>query len=193
MSGPRSPALRKGGSMTEKTPDWDQGRVQVYTGDGKGKTTAAFGLALRAAGRGLKVVVAQFAKGRDTGEVLAAERFSDLITVRRFGRKGFLRGRPADEDRDEARRGMQVVRDVLAEGGYSLVILDEINIATHYGLVPVEDLLDALEGRAKSVEVVLTGRNADLRVLAAADLVTHMRAVKHYFAQGTPARKGIEE
>jgi cob(I)alamin adenosyltransferase len=179
--------------MAEVIPGWDRGRVQVYTGDGKGKTTAAFGLALRAAGRGLKVFVAQFAKGRDSGEVVAAERFSDLITVRRFGKKAFVRGEPDHQDRDEARRGMRTVRDVLAEGTHRLVILDEINIATYYGLVPVEDLLKTLAGRARSVEVVLTGRNADPRVLAAADLVTEMRAVKHYFAQGTPAREGIEE
>jgi len=179
--------------MAETTPSWNRGRVQVYTGDGKGKTTAAFGLALRAAGRGLKVFVAQFAKGRESGEVLAAERFADLITVSRFGKNTFIRGEPDHRDRDEAQRGMRIVRDILAEGAYPLVILDEINIATHYGLVSVEDLLDAIERRARNVEVVLTGRNADPRVLAVADLVTDMRAVKHYFTQETPAREGIEE
>ena len=177
----------------DKNPNWDRGRVQVYTGDGKGKTTAAFGLALRAAGRGLKVFVAQFAKGRASGETMAAERFGDFMTVRRFGRESFIRGRPTPEDRDEAQRGMRVMRDILAEGAHPLVILDEINIATYYGLIPVDELLEALAGRARGVEVVLTGRNADPRVLAAADLVTEMRAVKHYFTEGAPAREGIEQ
>jgi len=182
-----------GNAMADKNPSWHEGRVQVYTGDGKGKTTAAFGLALRAAGRGLKVFIAQFAKQRDSGEAIAAERFSDLITIRRFGREGFILGKPTPEDRDEAQRGMRAVREILAEGAYPLVILDEINIATHYGLISVDDLLRALADRASHVEVVLTGRKADPRVLAAADLVTEMRAVKHYFTRGAPAREGIEE
>jgi cob(I)alamin adenosyltransferase len=172
----------------------ERGCVQVYTGNGKGKTTAAFGLAFRAVGRGLKVCIIQFMKGGEPyGEHLLAERLAPFLTVIRTGREGWVRkGDPHPGDLDEARRGMNLAREVLASGEYDLVILDEINGAVWFELVPVEDVLSLVAAKPKKVELVLTGRLADMRVMEAADLVTDMREVKHYFASGVQARIGIE-
>lgn len=170
-----------------------KGYLQVYTGEGKGKTTAALGLALRAAGAGMKVFLAQFAKGEESSELRSLERLSDLITVRRYGRGRFIRGKPAEEDARAARKGLEEVRQVLASGEFQVVILDEANIATHFHLFSVRDLLEVIEARPPEVEMVITGRRAAPEVLEKADLVTDMRNVKHYYDQGVQARKGIEE
>lgn len=167
------------------------GRVHVYTGDGKGKTTAALGLALRASGAGLRVLVGQFAKGRECSELAALERLG--VTVRRFGLPHFLIGTPSPEDRAAARRGLDEMRAVLAAGAYDLIILDEANIAIQFGLFSVNELLAALATRAPQVEVVVTGRAAHPKLLECADLVTEMREIKHYFRDGVQARKGIED
>ena len=169
-----------------------KGYVQVYTGDGKGKTTAALGLALRAAGAGLRVFIAQFAKGTHTSELDALARFADLVTVHRYGTGRFVRGTPTDEDLRVAREGLDEVRRILLAGQHDLVILDEANVATHLRLLPVDDMLTLIDSRPEHIELVLTGRNADPRVVEAADLVTEMHKVKHYFDAGVPARKGIE-
>jgi cob(I)alamin adenosyltransferase len=166
--------------------------VQVYTGDGKGKTTAALGLALRAAGAGLPVFVGQFCKGRRASEHAALERFADLITVRQYGDLGFITGDPTDEDFARARAGLQDAREALRSGQYRVVILDEINLATHFGLLGVGDVLRLLTDRPGNVELVLTGRRADPEVMAAANLVTEMLELKHPYQDGLQARKGIE-
>jgi cob(I)alamin adenosyltransferase len=166
--------------------------VQVYTGGGKGKTTAALGLALRAAGAGLKVFVAQFVKGMSYSELEALKKLSDLITVRQYGRRCFIREEPDEQDVAVARRGLDEVRHVLGSGDYRVVILDEANIATHFGLFSVGELLDLIDAKPEGVELVLTGRNADPRVIERADLVTEMREVKHYYRRGVEARDGIE-
>ncbi|MGI5818973.1 MAG: cob(I)yrinic acid a,c-diamide adenosyltransferase [Armatimonadota bacterium] len=170
---------------------WDRGYVQVYTGDGKGKTTAAFGLALRAAGAGLRVFIAQFVKGMEYSELHALKRHPE-IEVRRYGRDCFIDREPEPEDLEAARKGLAEARDELASGGWDVVILDEANIATHFGLFPVEELLALIAEKPEGVELVITGRRADPRVIEAADLVTEMREVKHYYARGVPCRKGIE-
>ena len=172
---------------------WKRGYVQVYTGDGKGKTTAALGLALRAAGAGARVFIAQFLKGRKTSELAALERLSDVITIRQCGRGSFIRGEPEPEDIEAAREGLAEVKQVIAAGDYSLVILDEANIAAHLGLFSVDELLEVIELRPEHVELVITGRRSDQRVIDAADLVTEMREVKHYFTEGVAARRGIEK
>ncbi len=169
-----------------------EGRVHVYTGDGKGKTTAALGLALRCAGAGERVFLAQFVKGMHYSELDALQRFSDLITVRQYGRGCFITDRPTAEDIAAAQAGLADARAQMLSGRYRLVILDEANIATHFHLFSVDDLLDFLAARPRHVEVVITGRHADPRVIAAADLVTEMRCVKHYYDLGVKARKGIE-
>ena len=171
---------------------WRKGYVQVYTGDGKGKTTAAFGLALRAAGAGLPVFIAQFAKGGDYSEVQAFRRFDDLVTLRQYGTGCFIHGKPGGDDIQAARDGLSEVRSVLHSGKYKVVILDEANIAAFFDLFSVEDLLVLIDERPEDVELVITGRNADPRVLERADLVTEMRELKHYYAEGVEARDGIE-
>jgi len=170
-----------------------KGYIQVYTGDGKGKTTAALGLALRAAGAGIHVYIAQFLKGRRSSEHTILEKLGDMITVRQFGRAGFMTGEPTEEDKKIARKGLGEIRKVLASGTYGLVILDEANDAVHTRLFPVEDLLDLLEKKPEEVEIVITGRNADPRIIERADLVTEMNMVKHYFERGVSARRGIED
>jgi cob(I)alamin adenosyltransferase len=171
---------------------WDRAYVQVYTGDGKGKTTAALGLALRAAGAGLRVFIAQFAKGMAYSELASLERFADLITVRQSGLRCFIRGSPTPEDVAAAREGLREAREAVASGRWDVVILDEANIATHFHLFTVEELLEVVDLAAGRVEIVVTGRRADPRLIERADLVTEMREVKHYFADGVPARRGIE-
>jgi cob(I)alamin adenosyltransferase len=169
-----------------------QGFVHVYTGDGKGKTTAAFGLALRAAGAGLRVFVAQFVKGMVYSEVTALEPLADRITVRQYGRECFIERDPTPEDVAAARHGLEAVGEVLRAGQHEVVVLDEATIATHYRLFSVEELLALFDLRPPHVELVITGRRADQRLIARADLVTEMCEVKHYYRQGVLARKGIE-
>ncbi len=179
--------------MNSSEAPWQRGYVQTYTGDGKGKTTAAMGLALRAAGAGAKVFIAQFAKGRKTSELTALARLSDVITIKQYGRGRFIRGEPEPEDIEAARAGLKEAARIIASGEYPLVILDEANIAVHLGLFSADDLLAVIEVRPEHVELVITGRRADPRVVDAADLVTEMREVKHYYNQGVPARKGIDK
>ena len=169
------------------------GQFQVYTGDGKGKTTAALGLALRASGAGLRVFIGQFMKAGPTSELSALARLEN-VTAEQFGSgKGLLMGREADaDDRACARAGLARVREAL--GKYDVVIADEINCACTYGLLDVSDLLSLIDARPATAELVFTGRGACDEVLARADLVTEMRAVKHYYAQkGLCARVGIEK
>jgi cob(I)alamin adenosyltransferase len=168
------------------------GYVQVYTGDGKGKTTAAIGLALRAAGAGLKVFVAQFVKSDKYSEILALERFSDLITCRQYGSGCWLRGQPDDEDVRLAGSGLEEVRRILETGRYDVVILDEANIATHFGLLAVDNLIALIDSKPPEVELIFTGRKADPRLIDRADLVSEMREIKHYYQKGVLARKGID-
>jgi cob(I)alamin adenosyltransferase len=182
----------KANGATNAKRSWRKGYVQVYTGNGKGKTTAAFGLALRAAGAGLRVFIAQFVKGMEYSELFAIKRFSDLITLRQYGRGCFIRGEPSEEDIRAARNGLAEVREILSSGKYRVIILDEANIATHFKLFPVEELLALIDDKPEDVELVITGRNADPRVMEKADLVTEMREVKHYYASGVQARDGIE-
>lgn len=170
-----------------------KGYVQVYTGDGKGKTTAALGLALRAAGAGLKVYIAQFVKGMEYSELDSIKRFSDCIEIKQYGRDCFIRKAPVEEDRRLAREGLKEVWDVMCSGQYQLIILDEANIATHFHLFSVDDLLDLIHGKPEDVELVITGRKADPRVIEEADLVTEMKEIKHYYQKGVQAREGIEK
>lgn len=170
-----------------------RGYVQVYTGNGKGKTTAALGLSVRAAGSGLRVLFAQFVKGMEYSEHKALSRFADLITVRQFGRGCFIYGDPSAEDRAAAKAGLAEIRRAMASGEYDVIVLDEANIAAYLGLISVQDLLDVIEARPEHVELVITGRYADPRVIEVADLVTEMREVKHYFQEGVQARVGIEK
>ncbi|MBJ6726785.1 cob(I)yrinic acid a,c-diamide adenosyltransferase [Geomesophilobacter sediminis] len=173
----------------------EQGLIQVYTGNGKGKTTASLGLAFRAVGRGLKVCMIQFMKGGGPyGEQMAAERLAPLLTIVQTGRPGWVnKDNPHEKDKELAREALALAREKLTSGEYDLVILDEANGAVSMGLLPVEDLLSLMQEKPARVELVLTGRNAHEKVIEAADLVTEMREVKHYYKAGVPARVGIEK
>jgi cob(I)alamin adenosyltransferase len=169
-----------------------RGYVQVYTGDGKGKTTAALGLALRAAGHGMRTYVGQFMKGQHYGE-LEALRDHPLITIEQYGDASCIRREEVTAEHGaQARRGLERARRAMLSGQYHIVVLDEVNVAIWFGLLGVEDVLSVLDERPGEVEVVLTGRRAPPELIERADLVTEMREVKHYYQQGVPAREGIE-
>ena len=170
-----------------------KGYIQVYTGNGKGKTTAALGLAIRAAGAGLKVFIAQFNKKGDYSEIKALKRFADLITVEQYGLGRFTDGKPLPEDIEAARKGLKRVKSILSAGEYQIVVLEEANVATKYGLFSVGDLLGVMLAKPDTVELVITGRGASPRIIENADLVTEMKAVKHYYQKGIGARVGIEK
>ena len=169
-----------------------KGYVHVYTGDGKGKTTAAIGLAIRAAGAGMRVYIAQFVKGMHYSELDALDRYADRITLKQYGRDCFIKKEPEQEDIRAARQGLEEVKGILASGDYQMVILDEANIATWYNLFSPDELVELVQSKPESVELVITGRNADPKIIALADLVTEMKEIKHYYNRGVKARAGIE-
>jgi cob(I)alamin adenosyltransferase len=166
---------------------------EVYTGDGKGKTTAALGLALRATGHGWNVLVIQFMKGNpDYGEITAAKGVKGL-TVVQTGLPTFVeKGNPSAMDLSEAARGMKLAREALGSGRYRLVVLDEINVAVDYGLVKLDDALALIDACPENVELVFTGRGAKPAVLERADLVSEIREVKHPYQKGFVSRVGID-
>lgn len=171
----------------------DRACIQVYTGDGKGKTTAALGLALRASGHQLRTYIGQFMKSQPTGEHLALQDHS-LITIEQYGDPGFIRqGDVRPEHILHARRGLERARQAMLSGRYDIVILDEVNVSIWFGLLTVEEVLVFLEQRPSNVEVVLTGRRAPQAIMDRADLVSEIRELKHYHTQGVPARRGIEQ
>lgn len=168
--------------------------IQVYTGDGKGKTTAALGLALRAIGAGKKVLIIQFMKGDVSyGEILAAKRlYPDLIIIQ-SGRNSFVdRKSPAREDIIMAEEGYAKAKEAILSRKYDIVILDEINVAMDYHLLDITEVADLLKNCPDNVEVILTGRNAPQVIVEIADLVTEMVEKKHYYKKAVKARRGIE-
>lgn len=170
----------------------EKGLVELYTGNGKGKTTAALGLALRAAGHGLKVRMIQFLKQPNYGEHQSLAKLAPEVQIVAFGRPGFIRpGLAQEEDIRLAREAMKAAYRALS-AGVDILILDEINVALYLGLLPVEEVLSLLRYRPPHVEIVLTGRNAPPELVASADLVTEMREIKHPYHQGVSARRGIE-
>jgi cob(I)alamin adenosyltransferase len=171
----------------------EKGLVQVYTGAGKGKTSAAFGLVLRATGRGLRVCIVQFIKGGfDYGELYVIDRFPE-VKLRAFGRGKFVsQKKPDKEDIDLAQEGLKAAEDALATGEYDVVVLDEINVALDLNLIETKRVLQLIRNKPAQTELVLTGRNAPKEIVAAADLVTEMVEVKHPYNLGFKARKGIE-
>ena len=167
--------------------------IQVYTGNGKGKTTAALGLAVRALGNGYKVYIGQFMKGQIYGELRTFAKMDNII-IERFGTNNCIISREHVEqlDREKAAKGLERAKEALTCGHYQLVVLDEICVAHFFGLVTEEDILALMELKPKDVELVLTGRYAPQAVMDRADLVTEMREIKHYYNKGVMARDGIE-
>jgi cob(I)alamin adenosyltransferase len=167
--------------------------IQVYTGDGKGKTTAALGQAMRAMGHGMRVFMVQFMKGRTYGELkLCRERLPGMV-IQMSGRDEFVRkGDPEEVDLRLAREGWEKAREVITGGEYQVVILDEINIAIDYGLLPLGEVLDLLREHSRDLEIICTGRYAPPELMELADLVSEVREVKHPYQRGEPMREGFE-
>jgi len=192
----------------------NKGYVQVYTGNGKGKTTAAIGLALRALGAGKRVLFLQFMKTKSYSEHKILPELSPDLHVETLGKPFFViqkeamspeelakwrkqavifpPGQPPAEYVDLVKKGLDLARDAVSSGEYQVVVLDELVVALHFGLSTWQDVLSLLESRGDGVELILTGRNAPPELLEYADLVTEMREVKHYYTQGVEARRGIE-
>lgn len=170
----------------------EKGYIQVYTGDGKGKTTAALGLALRAAGAGLKVYIAQFIKQGCYSELDSLKRYADHITIEQFGTGRYIRGNPEPADIEAARRCLAAIKAAVESGNYDIVIMDEAGVAEHFKLIEARDVLDIIDIKPDTVELVITGRGVSEEVMARADLITEMRPVKHYYEDGVLARLGIE-
>jgi cob(I)alamin adenosyltransferase len=184
------------GAMDAKRgPKSFHGYIQVYTGNGKGKTTAALGLALRAAGHGFRTYVGQFLKGQPTGEVEAAKSLAPFIVLEQFGRKEFIQVREDvdDEDVARARAGLKKCLKAMLSGEFRIIVLDEINTAVHFKILAEQDVLDLVAKKPPDVELVLTGRYAPPALVEKADLVTEMRDAKHYYERGVRAREGIEK
>jgi cob(I)alamin adenosyltransferase len=168
--------------------------IYVFTGDGKGKTTSALGVAWEAVGNGKRVYMVQFMKPPESsGEHFSAAALEGAMVLRPAGRKGFVRGK-SDRSKDEelACSALKEAFEAMTEGSFDVVILDELNVALHLGLVPLEDAIGLMESRPSKVELVLTGRYAHPQVMALADQVLEMRKVKHHFDEGVPAKEGIE-
>ncbi|HHT15588.1 MAG: cob(I)yrinic acid a,c-diamide adenosyltransferase [Christensenellales bacterium] len=169
----------------------EKGFIQLYTGNGKGKSSAAFGMALRAAMAGKKVYIAQFVKDMKYSETKIAE-VLDSITIHQVGKGCFFDREVNEEDQKAAREGLQKCREALNSGAWDLVILDEVTIALYYKLFSTDDLLDILDDKAEHTEVILTGRYAPQELIDRADLVTDMVEVKHYYTQGVLSRPGFD-
>lgn len=170
----------------------DKGYIHVYTGPGKGKTTAALGLALRAAGAGLKVYMIQFMKGRRYSELDAIEKLPNF-TIVQYGRDEFVsKENPEQIDIDLAQEGFKHAKDIVKNEKFDMVILDEINIAVDYNLITLKDVLKLIEKKPEKLELILTGRYAHPELVKIADIVTEMLEIKHPYQKGVTARKGID-
>lgn len=167
------------------------GYIQLYTGNGKGKTTAAIGLAIRAVGAGKKVFMGQFVKGMHYSELDSLKRFPEIV-LRQYGLDCFIKQKPTQRDIDAAHNGLNEVKSIIIDGYFDLVILDEISIALYYKLFEIEEVLSILKVKPNRMEIVLTGRYAPDKLIEIADLVTEMKEIKHYYNNGIEARNGIE-
>ena len=173
-----------------------KGYIQVYTGDGKGKTTASLGLALRAAGNDMKIYIAQFMKKFDYSEVKALKKFlPDHVTIEQFGLPEFHTSGEmvTEEEKKAALEGIAAVKEAIAGGHYDIIIMDEINILLYFKIIDMETVLDIIDSKPPNIEFILTGRNAPREIIDRAHLVTEMKEIKHYYTQNVPARPGIEK
>ena len=170
------------------------GEIRVITGEGKGKTTTALGMAWIATSKGVKVFLVQFLKSPDTsGEHFAAKAFEPMMIIKPMGKEGFIHRRGMDPmDAVMAQQALEEARTAMLSREYKLIILDEVNVAIHLGLLDVQHLLDLLDSKPSDVDLVLTGRHAHPKVEDRADVVMEMRKVKHYFDAGIGAKEGID-
>jgi cob(I)alamin adenosyltransferase len=170
-----------------------KGLVIVITGNGKGKTTSAFGQALRAIGQGYKVFVVQFMKGRKYGEFKAAKKYLPDLTIRLAGLDSFvMRDNPAVVDINLAQKGLELARKVIKSGKYQMIILDEINVALDFKLVALKDIIELIKSKPASLDLILTGRYVPAQIIKLADTVSEVKEIKHHYAAGIKDRAGIE-
>lgn len=169
-----------------------KGYIQIYTGNGKGKTTAALGVSLRAVCAGKKVFFGQFLKGMDYSE-LGAVKYLPNFTMKQYGSDKFVYGKPSEEDIRSARNGLEEIKKILIKGQYDIVVMDELNVAIYCKLISLKQVMDTLSYKKDNVEVIITGRYATKELIEKADLVTEMFEIKHYYAKGVEARVGIEK
>ncbi|MEI6610281.1 MAG: cob(I)yrinic acid a,c-diamide adenosyltransferase [Deltaproteobacteria bacterium] len=183
-------AVPKVKSTSATTP---RGLVIVITGNGKGKTTSAFGQALRALGQGYKVLVVQFMKGRKYGEFIAAEKYLPGLTIKRFGLDSFvMRDNPAAVDIELALQGFDFAKKAIAGGKYNMIILDEINVAVDFKLVDLKHVVEMIKNKPPALDLILTGRYAAKEIIKLADTVSEVLEIKHHYAAGIKDRAGIE-
>jgi len=174
-------------------PIWEKGYIHVYTGNGKGKTTAALGLALRAIGAGRRVYIGQFMKGQHYSELDAARLLDPHLTIEQYGQPDFcVPGKVSPQDESLAREGMKKILSALDSGEYDIVVMDEVCTALYFKLLNTESVVAAMQNKPEKVELILTGRYAPQAIVDAADLVTEMAEVKHYYQKNIESRKGIE-
>jgi cob(I)alamin adenosyltransferase len=165
----------------------------VITGNGKGKTTAAFGQALRAIGQNYNVFVLQFMKGRKYGEIIAAEKYLPSLTIRMSGLDSFvMRDNPAAIDIELAKKGLDTARKAIMSGKYDMVVLDEINVALDFKLISLKEVIDLIKNKPPAVNLILTGRYAPEGIIKLADTVSDVKEIKHHYAAGIKDRAGIE-
>ncbi len=168
------------------------GYIHLYTGNGKGKTTAAFGMALRAIGAAKKVFIAQFVKGMPYSEIESVRKYLPDIKLKQFGLDCFIKNKPTEKDIEAAKKGLNEVAKIITENEFEIVILDEACIALYYNLFSIKEFIDILKQKPDTMEIIITGRNAPQELIDFCDLVTDMKEIKHYYNQGVEARKGIE-
>lgn len=189
----KKPAKKAVATLPDTSAPTKRGLVMVITGNGKGKTTSAFGQALRAVGQGYKVFILQFMKGRNYGEYIAAEKYLPRLTVRRSGLDSFvMRGNPAPVDIELARQGFEQAQKAIASGKFDMVILDEINVAVDFQLIPLKDLIGLIQNKPPALDLILTGRYAAEEIVKLADMVSEVKEIKHHYAAGIKDRAGIE-
>jgi cob(I)alamin adenosyltransferase len=171
-----------------------KGYIQIYTGNGKGKTTAALGQAMRAAGNGLKTFIVQFMKDYPYGEIKSIKHLSDCIRLEHYGNDRFVfrKKQPDDKDITAAQQALKQARKAMLSAEYDIVIMDEVCVAIHFGLLRNEDVVSILVEKPPKVELILTGRYCPAAIIEKADLVTDMLEIKHYYQKGVVARRGIE-
>lgn len=171
-----------------------KGFIQVYTGNGKGKTTAAIGQAVRAAGAGMKSYIIQFMKEYPYSELDSLQHLSDLITIEQKGGDEFVYKRepPSEEEKADAGNALKKAEEIMLGGLYDIVILDEILVAVYFKLFETDDIVSFIKKKPEPVELILTGRYAPEEIIELADLVTEMKEIKHYYSKGVISRKGIE-
>ena len=170
-----------------------EGTIKIYTGNGKGKTTSALGLAVKAVGAGKKVFIGQFLKSGKYSEMNAIKHFPEQVRAEHYGSGRFVKGRPSQEDRAAGKEGYKRLFQIIAKGDYDLVIIDEGNVAVKYGVISEQSLIDLFEIKPGHVALVVTGRGASPAVIERADMVFELNEIKHYFKQGVKARVGIEK